>query len=82
MIIRDLLCVFDSIFIMKNIKNTFNFLKKRTVFRRLNFRRFNYRFSNDNFGGFDLGLEPENPLVPLNPNNGPKILFCKKELSE
>ena len=67
---------------VENITSLVKLLKKRTVFRRLNFRRFNYRFSNDNFGDFDLGLEPENPLVPLNPNNGPKILFCKKELSE
>jgi hypothetical protein len=30
----------------------------------------------------DFGFESENPLVPLNANNGPKTLFNKKELKE
>ena len=48
----------------------------------------NYRrdkLSLNNFRGgddLDFGLEPDNPLVPLNPKNGPKILFNKKELGE
>ncbi len=58
------------------MKLVLDILKKRSVFRK-----FNYKFSNNN-GDFDLGLEPDNPLVPIDPKNGPKILFNKKELRE
>ena len=63
------------------MKLVLDILKKRSVFRKNVFRKFNYTFSNNN-GDFDLGLEPDNPLVPIDPKNGPKILFNKKELRE
>ena len=63
------------------MKLVLDILKKRSVFRKNVFRKFNYKFSNNN-GDFDLGLEPDNPLVPIDTKNGPKILFNKKELRE
>jgi hypothetical protein len=65
------------------MKSILDILKKRSVFRKLSFKKFNYKFSNNNNNGdFDLGLEPDNPLVPIDPKNGPKILFNKKELEQ